>query len=412
MHDMSELWREIFHDSDDYLRLVINDRLPLRWSKTAYDAGVLTSMVVGIPYEFSRVVSCRVGCEEGVAGVDADSPARRGLYVCGVATRSEWRGRGEIQRLMAEQEAAARDAGFDFLFLIPANDRLRDFYRRYGYADMVGMTREKIRPVCVSSKSAHCDHTGMLRIYGGERYNICEINDGCYIEYLKQLYLQKSKELHAQKYILKSLKNNTHDFRCKYTPKSTIFADEKYKQKYTQNSAEFCIENSTQDYRGKYLQIRSEVSECDLTFEVLDILCEICDDNLWTRIVKSVISILEVDSDWAAIEISVDKIVMFNILSSLYDYLEPALRIWESQWGEWSVRHTRSQWSSIFEDAMLSGGMMELTISAAGKINMASCGVLSLKMQIAGDGPHRGMMKSLSDESPEASEIGVSLMLD
>lgn len=412
MHEMSELWRDIFHDSDDYLRLVINDRLPLRWSKRAYDAGVLTSMVVGIPYEFGRVASGCVGCEGGPAGEGDDRPVRRGLYVCGVATRPEWRGRGEVRRLMAEQEADAREAGFDFLFLIPANDRLREYYRQYGYEDMAGMTRENIRPVYVSGRLSHSDDKGMWRMYGGKRYNICVIDDNNYIEYITQKYLQNSKENIAQIYTSKSAKKYPCSLESEITQKYTKISDKEYKQKYIQYSAGYCTKNLKQEYNGKYLHIRSKKSECDSTYDLLNILYEIGDEYLWRRIVKSVEAILEADSDLPVIEMSVDQKVMSDLLATLYDYLEPALRIWESQWGEWSVKHTRSQWFSIFKEAMLSGGILELVVAATGKSNMASCGVLSLKMRISGDGPHRGMMKSLAGESPEASEVGISLMLD
>lgn len=410
---MSELWKEIFHDSDDYLRLVINDRLSLRWSRRAYDSGVLTSMIVGIPYEFGRGTSGSL-CygQRMMSAEDMGCQVRSGLYVCGVATRPEWRGRGEIQKLMAEQEAAARDAGFDFLFLIPANDKLRDFYRQYGYADMVEMTKEQIRPVCVSCRLSHSGDRGMLILDDGRRYNTGVVNDVNISGDSAMKYLQEYTVCGVQKYTAEYLEDNIQNDGQNYTQYITHLNDKYYKRKYTKYSGKYCIDKLEQKYAEKYLHISNEIVGSSETYEVLDILCEICDQILWSKIVKSIRAILDVNSERVVNEMSVGKNVMSDLLAALYDYIEPALRIWESQWGEWSVRHSRSQWASIFEESMLSGGIVELSISAMTKINNAPSGVLSLKMRLSGDGPHRGMMKPLSGKSPMASKVGVSLMLD
>ncbi|MDE5773976.1 MAG: GNAT family N-acetyltransferase [Muribaculaceae bacterium] len=120
LHDMSELWKDIFHDSDSYISLIINKKLDLSLCEWCYnDVGEMTSMIIGIPYIFW--------------GHDSHF---RGLYLCGVSTREEYRGKGEIQRLMHSVEARASDAGFDFTFLIPANENLRHFYAKKGYDNM------------------------------------------------------------------------------------------------------------------------------------------------------------------------------------------------------------------------------------------------------------------------------------
>lgn len=118
--DMSALWKDIFHDADDYISIIFDESFDNDFVATAYDGDLLTSMVIGVPYAFTSEIE-----------------TFRGLYLCGVSTRAEYRGRGEIQRLMSqiEQHAAAR--GFDFLFLIPANERLRAYYSNLGYKNAV-----------------------------------------------------------------------------------------------------------------------------------------------------------------------------------------------------------------------------------------------------------------------------------
>ena len=117
---MSELWKEIFHDSDDYIRLVINDGLDLNLCEYIYDnSGRMTSMIVGIPYRF-------VG----------DNHTFTALYLCGVCTIKSNRGKGEFKTLLSALECRAKSMNFDFLFLIPANEKLRHFYKKYSFEDM------------------------------------------------------------------------------------------------------------------------------------------------------------------------------------------------------------------------------------------------------------------------------------
>lgn len=120
LHDMSELWKEIFHDSDDYIRLVINDRLDLNLCQYRYDnSGRMTSMIIGIPYLF-------VG----------DNNTFRALYLCGICTIRSNRGNGEFQELLSTLECRAKSMNFDFIFLIPANEKLRHFYCKLYFEDM------------------------------------------------------------------------------------------------------------------------------------------------------------------------------------------------------------------------------------------------------------------------------------
>lgn len=128
--DMSELWKEIFHDSDDYIALVIDDRLNLDLCEVHYDdSGKLSSMIVGIPYKF----------------ISMSGDSLLGLYLCGVSTRPESRGHGEIQSLMHNIEVKAAERGFDFLFLIPANRKLRHFYTRFNFVNMAFATMPRVR---------------------------------------------------------------------------------------------------------------------------------------------------------------------------------------------------------------------------------------------------------------------------
>lgn len=138
-NDMSALWKDIFHDADDYTGIVFDDTLDTALSATAYDDELLTSMIVGIPYEFK-----------------GGGRVFRALYACGVCTRPEYRRKGEIQSLMAQFERLAASRGFDFVFLIPANERLRKFYSHYGYVDMSGNLYAVYDSEVRNAREAHC----------------------------------------------------------------------------------------------------------------------------------------------------------------------------------------------------------------------------------------------------------------
>lgn len=54
---------------------------------------------------------------------------RKGAYLYAVCTKSEFRGRGFVSRLIFE----AKKLDYEFLWLIPAKDSLFEFYRRFGF---------------------------------------------------------------------------------------------------------------------------------------------------------------------------------------------------------------------------------------------------------------------------------------
>jgi GNAT superfamily N-acetyltransferase len=62
-----------------------------------------------------------------------------GLYAFGVCVHPLYRGKGEFRRIMADCEAYAKDAGADFICLIPADERLACTYMRMGYTERIGL---------------------------------------------------------------------------------------------------------------------------------------------------------------------------------------------------------------------------------------------------------------------------------
>ena len=119
--DMIKLWKDTFHDSDSYINLVFDTYFNRDNAFVRYDGETLSAALLSIPYEFRYF-----------NGIES---RLRGMYLCGLATRPEFRRRGIMADLMHEAEEAIAARGYDLTFLIPADDHLREYYKRMGYYD-------------------------------------------------------------------------------------------------------------------------------------------------------------------------------------------------------------------------------------------------------------------------------------
>lgn len=113
---MIKLWEDTFHDSHAYVSLIFDNYFDPDLVEYYEEDGKLVSALLGIPYEFGN----------GKAKMKA-------LYLCGLATVSEYRHRGIMNALLEEINRKAAEKGFVFTFLIPANDSLINYYysRKY-----------------------------------------------------------------------------------------------------------------------------------------------------------------------------------------------------------------------------------------------------------------------------------------
>lgn len=113
---MMELWKVIFHDSDAYISLVFDTYFNTEYVEYYEENGKLISALLGIPYYFGNGRN-RI----------------QGLYLCGLATIKEYRGRGIMGNLISKISNKALKKGMSFVFLIPASDSLRLYYSSKGF---------------------------------------------------------------------------------------------------------------------------------------------------------------------------------------------------------------------------------------------------------------------------------------
>lgn len=121
--DMMELWKETFHDSNHYIEIVFDNYFTPDNVFTCYDENRLISALLCVPYEFQILADT------------GEWIFINALYLCGLATRPEYRRQGIMSQLMETAENAARERNYEMTFLIPADRHLREYYRINGYHD-------------------------------------------------------------------------------------------------------------------------------------------------------------------------------------------------------------------------------------------------------------------------------------
>lgn len=116
---VERLWKETFHDSDEYVQLLFGSYYSRAEVGCVVSQGRMVSSMLGIPYIFE---------------LDGGEKLR-GLYLCGLATDPSYRKHGLMGELLRRMEVHSKNRGYDFMFLIPADEPLRKYYRKFGFED-------------------------------------------------------------------------------------------------------------------------------------------------------------------------------------------------------------------------------------------------------------------------------------
>lgn len=126
---MERIWKETFHDTDEYISLLFDCYYTGSEKGCVNEHGMVISSMLGIPCRF-KIDGGKICC---------------GLYLCGLATAPEYRGEGLMGELIRRMAAHAEEAGYDFLFLIPASEGLRGYYRMFGFENAFPKRRWNFR---------------------------------------------------------------------------------------------------------------------------------------------------------------------------------------------------------------------------------------------------------------------------
>lgn len=115
---LQRLWKETFNDSDKYISLVFDNYFNIDLCEYEEAGGEIVASLIGVPYYFGNL-------EKSI----------KALYLCGLATKMQYRSRGIMTRLLARINDKAREQGFAFTFLIPSDTGIRKFYHDRDYVN-------------------------------------------------------------------------------------------------------------------------------------------------------------------------------------------------------------------------------------------------------------------------------------
>lgn len=167
--EMMKLWKKTFHDSDDYIHLVFDNYFAPEFVEYEEVDGYLIAAMLAVPYTFYmpchldsdsdglkfnydlerklernelNALSVSEGAKTSdatdahdacVSGEPTQHDSIKALYLCGLSTVEEHRGRGIMSRMIERMNERAAQRGYAFTFLIPASDGLRKYYSDRGY---------------------------------------------------------------------------------------------------------------------------------------------------------------------------------------------------------------------------------------------------------------------------------------
>lgn len=117
--EMEKLWKDTFGDSDEYINLIFDAYFDPERVMYHEAEGYVDAALLSVPYAFKT----------------SSGKTLNGLYLCGLATRKASRRKGIMTTLLNGINIKAEKEGFDFCFLIPANDGMRQYYKDRGFHD-------------------------------------------------------------------------------------------------------------------------------------------------------------------------------------------------------------------------------------------------------------------------------------
>lgn len=125
---VKSLWKRCFHDSEAFVDFYFAERYNDAVSRTLYHEGKVVAALQAIPYPMTFY---------------GDTIAT--AYISGACTDPDYRSRGYMAQLLDKTHRQMFDEGILLSTLIPAEESLKNYYGRFGYADCFGYGERLIR---------------------------------------------------------------------------------------------------------------------------------------------------------------------------------------------------------------------------------------------------------------------------
>ena len=165
-----KLWKDTFHDTDEYIKLVFDNYFNPELVEYKVENGEVLAAMLGVPYYFDMKPDKVNNQETGKL---------KGLYLCGLATKPECRKRGYMSRMIEDINQRAFKLDFDFSFLIPADGGLKKYYSDRGYVESFYRVKENYLP-CHNFENEYYQE-----LMKSAKFNIHDIN--CRLDYFNSL---------------------------------------------------------------------------------------------------------------------------------------------------------------------------------------------------------------------------------
>ena len=125
LESLKRLWKDIFKDEDSYIELFFDVKYKPENTFIIKENNELAAMLYAEETTMKAV-------EKELSGV----------YFCGIATREKSRGKGYAGMLIEYASEYFKDK--DLIYLIPANQSLFDFYKKFSFKPLSYFTEIKI----------------------------------------------------------------------------------------------------------------------------------------------------------------------------------------------------------------------------------------------------------------------------
>lgn len=203
---LMKLWKDTFHDSDAYISLIFDEYFDPEYIEYQEEKNQIISGLIGIPYEF--------GC---------GSNRIKGMYLCGLATKEEFRHKGIMSDMISRINKKAAEQGFTISFLIPASDMLRIYYQGKGYVNGMYRVEERYTDIhdfnkdCISFINREEDRLRPHRLKYYDNLVVSKLDepDSALLKEISKYITEKEREnnsyvtlLHSEKDIENIIKEN------------------------------------------------------------------------------------------------------------------------------------------------------------------------------------------------------------
>ena len=216
---LRKLWKDIFGDDDSYLDLFF---------KVKYNPE--TTFVIKENKEIVAMLYAEVNT------VIKNKKELTGAYLCGIATKESSRGKGYASKLI--EYALENLKGIDVFYLIPAEESLFEYYKRFGFEPFSYFDKTEIQPEEVDKIPGYTEDFSY------------DLLNGFYEATLNGCYIKRSYE----------------DFKAIYDCyKRFMIFDDGYIVYYISKGiltiTEYTIDFEKADLTGKYLMAKNQLEK-------------------------------------------------------------------------------------------------------------------------------------------------------